>query len=116
VNEQAWSPGARAQQIASVGEGRRVRAYIGEADHWRGKLLSLALVQKLHDEGAAGATDVMTRPAVTVPADTPLPQAIRRMLDAKKKILPVVDAEGRLTGAVDRADLLRAVAIGGGPP
>jgi CBS domain-containing protein len=62
------------------------------------------------------AADVMTRPAATVPADTPLPQAIKRMLDAQKKILLVVDAAGRLTGAVDRADLLRAVAIGGGAP
>jgi CBS domain-containing protein/PII-like signaling protein len=60
------------------------------------------------------ATDVMTHPAVTVPADAPLPRAIRTMLDARKKILLVVDADGRLTGAVDRADLLRAVAAGGG--
>lgn len=64
----------------------------------------------------ACAADVMTRPAVTVPADTPLPQAIKRMLDAQKKILLVVDADGRVTGAVDRADLLRAVAVGGGAP
>src|SRR5262249_27573448 len=40
------------------------------------------------------AADVMTRPAVAVPGDTPLPQAIKRMLDARKKILLVVDGDG----------------------
>ena len=59
------------------------------------------------------AADVMLAPPVTVAAETPLPAAIRVMLDAQRKILPVVDADGRLTGAVDRADLLRAVAAGG---
>jgi CBS-domain-containing membrane protein len=60
------------------------------------------------------ASDVMAVPAATVAAETPLPHAIRTMLDARKKILVVVDGAGRLMGAVDRADLLRAVAIGGG--
>lgn len=59
------------------------------------------------------AADVMLAPSVTVPAEAPLPEAIRVMLDARRKILPVVDADGRLAGAVDRADLLRAVAAGG---
>jgi CBS domain-containing protein len=72
--------------------------------------------QALLHRAPACAADVMTRPAVTVTADTPLPAAIKRMLDARKKILVVVDADGRVVGAVDRADLLRAVAVGGSPP
>ena len=42
--------------MSEVAEGRRVRAYVGEADHWHGKSLAPALLQMLHDEGAAGAT------------------------------------------------------------
>jgi CBS domain-containing protein len=61
----------------------------------------------------ARAQDLMTSPAITVEADTPLPDAIRSMLAQRHKILPVVDDRGRLVGAVDRADLLRAVALGG---
>jgi CBS domain-containing protein len=64
----------------------------------------------------ARAADLMTSPAVTVAADTPLAEAIRTMLAQQHKILPVVDARERLAGAVDRADLLRAVALGGDAP
>jgi CBS domain-containing protein len=45
----------------------------------------------------------------TVLIDTPLGEAIKKMLGERRKILPVVDATGRLLGAVDRADLLRAL-------
>ena len=37
-------------------EARRVRIYVGEDDHWHGRSLALALVQVLHDAGAAGVT------------------------------------------------------------
>jgi CBS domain-containing protein/PII-like signaling protein len=59
---------------------------------------------------ATQAADLMIADFVFVPASTPLPVAIDRMLQAKRKILPVVDGEGRLAGMVDRADALRAVA------
>lgn len=45
-------------------------------------------------------------PVVSVPADAAVAEAARRMLASRHKVLPVVDADGRLLGAVDRADLL----------
>lgn len=56
---------------------------------------------------AATVAELMTSPAVTVSASTPLPVAARRMEHAKVKRLPVVDAKGRLTGIVSRADILQ---------
>lgn len=51
----------------------------------------------------------------TVRAETPLGDAIETMIKGRRKILPVVDADGRLLGAADRADLLRTlVALEGG--
>ena len=54
------------------------------------------------------AADLMVGPVATVPSDLPLRDAIARMLDDNLKLLPVVDAEGRLHGMIDRADALRA--------
>lgn len=55
------------------------------------------------------AEQVMDREIPTVRAETPLGEAIEIMLRDRRKILPVVDAEGKLLGAVDRADLLRTL-------
>ena len=38
------------------GEARRVRVYIGESDHWHGKPLYTAIVERCRQEGLAGAT------------------------------------------------------------
>lgn len=58
---------------------------------------------------ASTAKDVMVTPAITVAADRSVEEAARLMTDARVKVLPVVDADGRFVGAVDRADLLRYV-------
>jgi CBS domain-containing protein len=52
------------------------------------------------------AREVMRTPPVTVAADTPVAEAAQRMLEARRKVLPITDAEGRLLGVIDRADLL----------
>src|SRR5213083_2753901 len=38
------------------GEGRLLRIFIGESDTWHGKPLYQAIVQRLREEGIAGAT------------------------------------------------------------
>ncbi|RSN18312.1 hypothetical protein DMH25_01595 [Streptomyces sp. WAC 01325] len=53
------------------------------------------------------AGELMTRPALTVTADSTLAQAARTMARARVKRLPVVDADGRLEGVVSRVDLLK---------
>lgn len=57
--------------------------------------------------GGVTARDLMSSPAVTVPADATLPEAARLMAQHGIKRLPVVDGEGILKGIVSRADLLK---------
>ena len=66
-------------------------------------------------ERATGATAeaLMDPQTSAVRAGTSIAEAAATMLRARRKLLPVVDAEGRLLGAVDRADLLRLLLVGG---
>ncbi len=61
------------------------------------------------DAARTTAAELMTAPALTVTPDTPVVEAARRMVEARRKILPIVDADGLLLGIVDRAHLLGAV-------
>jgi CBS domain-containing protein len=54
----------------------------------------------------AVARDVMHSPPVTVERNASIEEAARRMVEARLKVLPVIDEGGRLLGAVDRSDLL----------
>ncbi|MFJ8017752.1 CBS domain-containing protein [Streptomyces sp. NPDC096339] len=67
-------------------------------------------MRRLGDTAKAGSTvaeQLMTTPAVTIRPDATLPRAARLMADRHVKRLPVVDADGTLTGIVSRADLLK---------
>ncbi|MDX3386430.1 CBS domain-containing protein [Streptomyces niveiscabiei] len=57
--------------------------------------------------GALTAGESMSAPAVTVHADTTVPEAARIMARRRVKRLYVIDAEGYLEGVVSRADLLK---------
>lgn len=50
--------------------------------------------------------EVMTTPAVTVPADAAVSQVARTLLDHGLRALPVVDASGKLVGIISETDLL----------
>lgn len=50
--------------------------------------------------------DVMTRDVITVTPETPLSEAIGIFVDRKISGLPVVDAEGKLLGAISETDLM----------
>lgn len=60
--------------------------------------------------GKATASDLMRRDVPTVLASASLADAARVMVSQARKILPVVDEDGRLLGVLDRADLLHAAA------
>ena len=60
------------------------------------------------------AADVMTRTVATVRADTPLKDAIKRMVDSRISGLPVTDAAGKLVGILTEGDLLRRTETGTG--
>ncbi|HUG88358.1 MAG TPA: CBS domain-containing protein [Actinomycetota bacterium] len=52
------------------------------------------------------AKEIMTRDVVTVGSDAPIREAIKAMLDAGVKRLPVVDDDGKLVGIASRTDLI----------
>jgi CBS domain-containing protein len=54
------------------------------------------------------ASDLMVTPTCAVGPDTALSEVARVMTEHHRKIVPVVDASGRLLGIIDRADLLNA--------
>ncbi|MCI4042839.1 CBS domain-containing protein [Streptomyces sp. TRM75563] len=56
--------------------------------------------------GSSSAEDLMTRPALTIGPDAPLPRAARLMATRGVKRLPVVEG-GVLKGIVSRSDLLK---------
>jgi CBS domain-containing protein len=56
------------------------------------------------------AADLMIVDVITTRPEVPIEVAMREMLAQRRKILPVVDAQGRLIGIVDRFDLLQAIA------
>ena len=70
---------------------------------------SLSSEDRRELERATGSTagELMLPSALTVAPDTPIGEAIALMLRDRRKILTVVDEDGLLLGAVDRADLLR---------
>ena len=80
---------------------------LGDEPHGVPGLIA-GLVHRKAIRKAAGVTagDLMTSPAVTVGADDTVEGAARLMFTHGLKRLPVVDADGRLTGIVSRTDVL----------
>lgn len=80
--------------------------------HSRFGWLTGASRAEAHDRALRVATtagEAMTSPADTIEADRPLFEAARRMAEAKRNRLPVVEG-GALVGIVTRADVVRAFA------
>ncbi len=55
------------------------------------------------------ATEIMTRPAITIGLDRPVTEAVELMLERKVKRLPVVDESGKLVGNLSRVDIFRTI-------
>ena len=66
------------------------------------------LLRRKEQGKARGVTagDLMTQPAVTISPDAAVENAARLMYKNKISRLPVVDADGHLTGIISRADVL----------
>jgi CBS domain-containing protein len=79
-----------------------------DVEHHGLRELIAGIVRRRAFRKAAGVTagDLMTSPAVTVGADDTVERAARLMYTHGLKRLPVVDADGRLTGIVSRTDVL----------
>lgn len=100
----------RISGVPVIDERRRVLGVVSGAD-----LLARARDGRVRRRPWAGAAvkhgltaaELMTSPAVTAFAGTPLTVAAQRMRDAHVRRLPVVDDRGVLVGIVSRTDLLR---------
>lgn len=102
-----------------VDEEGRIEGIVTEADLLRGMPKERAgspwlqwLIEHWHPDDvarlhASRAEDVMTRRVVTTTPETPVQEAIERLMQAGVKRLPVVDEAGRVIGIVSRRDLLR---------
>lgn len=116
----------RLNRAVVIDAGGRVKGVVSDADVLRrldprtrsGLLGALMRRGRTVPEEAAHATaaEIMTTPALTVAPDTPIDEAARRMVEARRKVLPIVDQQGVLLGIVDRAHLLAAAHGGDGNP
>jgi len=64
-----------------------------------------------HHSTARTANDLLSSDVSIAREETPLRQAVSAMLRDKQKLIAVVDPENRLVGIVDRADILRGLAL-----
>lgn len=85
--------------LATVATGGEPEAKIGRRYTERRQLRRKA--------GGETAKDLMSAPAVTVAAHTPVVDAARLAARAHVRRLPVIDALGRIIGIVTRSDLLQ---------
>jgi CBS-domain-containing membrane protein len=74
----------------------------------RGVVGALMRSVGIADAPAGTARDLMVTPTYSVDTAAPLASVARVMTEHSRKIVPVVDDDGRLLGIIDRADLLRA--------
>jgi CBS-domain-containing membrane protein len=65
-----------------------------------------------HPGKAHVASNIMNPDVVTVTAGATVQETIERMVATRRKVLPVLDAQGRLVGVVGRTDLLRVLLEG----
>jgi len=101
------------------GEGRLLRIFIGESDTWHGKPLYQAIVQRLREEGLAGATVIRgiegfgassrlhTSRILRLSEDLPLIVEAVDRTDKIEHVLPLLDemvGDGLVT--LERVDVL----------
>jgi PII-like signaling protein len=94
------------------GEGRLLRIFIGESDTWQGRPLYQAIVQRVREEGLAGATVVRgiegfgadsrlhTSRILRLSQDLPVVIEIVDTTDQIERVLPMLDdmvGEGMVT-------------------
>ena len=75
----------------------------------RAGLLDALLRRRAAPDEHLTARDLMSPGVITAPAETPLTEALARMLAANRKWLVVVDAQGRALGLLDRQRALSAL-------
>jgi hypothetical protein len=110
------------------GEGKLLRIFVGESDRWQGKPLYQAIVERVREEGLAGATVLRgiegfgadsrlhTARILRLSEDLPVVVEIVDSAEEIERILPILDemvGEGMVT--VERVEVIayRGSAPGG---
>jgi uncharacterized protein len=101
------------------GEGKLLRVFVGESDRWQGKPLYQAIVERVREEGLAGATVLRgiegfdadsrlhTARLLRLSEDLPVVIEIVDSAEQIERILPALDemvGEGMVT--VERVDVI----------
>jgi CBS domain-containing protein len=104
----------RGHLVGVVTEGDLLRRQASDTGQGRPRWLELVIGRESPDDGPrlarlATVADVMTRPAISVHEDTPVQEVAEILQRHGIKRVPVVK-DGKVTGIVSRADLLRGLA------
>jgi PII-like signaling protein len=82
-------------ELKIEGPGKALRIYVGESDHWHGKPLYAAIVEKAREAGLAGAT--VTRGVMGFGANSRIHSAsILRLSEDLPVVIDIVDAPERI--------------------
>jgi len=85
------------------GEGKLLRIFIGESDHWHGKPLYDAIVERVRSEGLAGAT--VFRGIEGFGADSRMHTSrILRLSEDLPVLIEIVDTEDRIDRVLPMLD------------
>lgn len=110
-----------------TGPGKLLRIYIGESDHWHGKALFNAIVERARTEGLAGATVIRgiegfgahsrihTTSILRLSEDLPIKIEIADVAERIERFLPLLDemvTEGMI--AVQDCEIVKYVHGGEG--
>jgi hypothetical protein len=87
------------------GQGLLVRMYIGESDHWHGKPLYQAIVERLRERGLAGATVLRGIEGFGAKAHLHTTRLLRLSEDLPV-LIEVVDQEDRIRAILPELDAM----------
>jgi CBS domain-containing protein len=107
----------RISSVPVVDDDRRVIGVVSASDLFNqivkaagprhGRALRAGRAESRHQRAAVTAADLMTVPAICVPAGLTMLEAARKAADAGVRRMPVVDEAAVLVGVLTRSDLLR---------
>jgi len=102
------------------GQGKLLRIFIGESDHWHGKPLYAAIVERLREHGLAGATVIRgiegfgahshlhTSRLLRLSADLPLVIEVVDQEERIRSVLPMLDE--MVTGGMVTLETVEVIA------
>jgi len=99
-------PGTRAEEVAEMMDGRRIRHLLVCASG--GRLLGIISDRDLRYRRGESAADLMTADPIAVTGDTPIGPAITMMLDRHVSCLPVIE-DGVPVGILTTTDLMMSL-------